>query len=60
MPAEMGWTLGVDGEEIMAKGADRLREQGQRKRGRLQLRWEGCMRRDIPQGDSGLGFERVG
>ena len=43
----MGWTFGVDGKERMAKRADRLREQARRKRGRLRLRWEDCVRRDI-------------
>ena len=43
----MGWTFGVDGKERMAKRADRLREQDRRKRGRLRLRWEDCVRRDI-------------
>ena len=31
----------------MAQRVDRLREQGRRKRGRLQLRWEDCVRREI-------------
>ena len=34
-------------KERMPKRADRLREQGKRKRGRLWLRWEDCVRRDI-------------
>ena len=44
MPAEMVWTLG---EERMAMRADRLREHGGRKRSRLWLRWEDCVRTDI-------------
>ena len=31
-------------EEIMAKRADRLREQGRTKRGRPWLRWADCVR----------------
>ena len=31
----------------MAKRANRLREQGKKKRGRLWLKWEDCVRRDI-------------
>ena len=34
-------------EERMAKRADRLREQGGRKLGRLWLSWEHCVRSDI-------------
>ena len=47
MPVEMGWTLGAMGEVTMVKTADRLREKGWRKIGRLWLRWEDCVRRDI-------------
>ncbi len=35
------------GEERMTKRANRLREQGRRKGGRAQLRWEDCVKRDI-------------
>ena len=41
MLTEMGWTLGADGEERMAKRGDIFREQDRRKRGRPQLRWVG-------------------
>ena len=34
-------------EESMAKRADRLREKGRRKRGKLRLRWDDYVRRDI-------------
>ena len=43
MDGHLAWI----GEERMAKRADRLREQGRRKRGRLRLRWEDCVRCDI-------------
>ena len=37
------------GEERMANRADRLREQGRRKRGGPWLRWEDCVSRDISE-----------
>ena len=31
------------------KGADALRVEGRRRRGRLQLRWEDCVKRDLAE-----------
>ena len=48
------------GEVRMPKRVDRLREQGRRKRGRLQLKLEDCVRRDISKVEGGWRVERVG
>ena len=47
MAAEIGWTLVWMEEERMSKRVDRLRGPRRRRRGRLQLSWEDCVRREI-------------
>ena len=45
---EMGRPLGKDGcRQTIAKKAEVKKQQGCRKRGRQQLRWEDCVRRDM-------------
>ena len=44
---EMGRPLGKNGCSKLAKRAEVEKHQGCRKRGRPQLRWEDCMRRDM-------------
>ena len=51
----------------LAKRAEVDKHQGRRKKGRPQLRWEGCMRRDmrgwgggVKDGERGLPIENYG
>ena len=49
----MGWTCGKNGRERLTKRTDAHRVEGRRRRGRLRLRWEECVKRDL----AGVGGE---